>query len=129
MKTKTSYTKETAPNTGLFGELHPRWNPIKAAKVDSTYQRDYLRKVRSATLEALGGYCVHCGFADARALQIDHINGDGSKERKERTYKGSFHAHVLKSFLANENKYQLLCANCNWIKRFEKQEATGRRTK
>ena len=89
-------------------------------------QKIYLRNQRNATLEALGGKCLLCGFADKRALQIDHINGGGSKERKERLYKGSFHAYVLKSFLAKENKYQLLCANCNWIKRYENKEAIGR---
>ena len=25
-----------------------------------------------------------------------------------------------------ENKYQLLCANCNWIKRHENKESIGR---
>ena len=30
------------------------------------------------------------------------------KERRIRSYYGNFHKHVLKSFLAEENKYQLL---------------------
>ena len=80
-------------------------------------QRDYLRNERMAVVEALGRKCVDCGFEDVRALQIDHVGGGGSKERKERPYKGSFHKHVLRSFLNNEKRYQLLCANCNWIKR------------
>lgn len=73
-------------------------------------------------MEALGGKCVKCGFKDVRALQIDHINGGGSQERKERDFKMNFHKHVLESFIRKENKYQLLCANCNWIKRFENKE-------
>jgi len=85
-------------------------------------QKFYLRKIRSAALEALGGECIKCGFNDKRALQIDHINGGGSKERKKRNHTGTFHKHVLRSFLNKENKYQLLCANCNWIKRFENNE-------
>lgn len=89
-------------------------------------QRNYLRKLRQSVLEALGGKCQKCGFEDKRALQIDHINGGGSKERKEKGFGGNFHKHVLKSFMANEQKYQLLCANCNWIKRFENKEALGR---
>lgn len=82
----------------------------------------YLRNQRMAALEILGGICCRCSFADYRALQIDHINGGGSKERKERNYKGSFHKNVINSVLNNENKYQLLCANCNWIKRYENNE-------
>ena len=86
------------------------------------YQKLYLRKQRKAAIESLGGKCNRCGFSDERALQIDHINGDGAKERKERNFKGNFHKHVLESFLKQENKYQLLCANCNWIKRVENNE-------
>jgi len=80
--------------------------------------RDY----RKQAVLALGNKCVQCNFSDTRALQIDHINGGGSRERKERNYKGDFHRHVLASFMAGENKYQLLCANCNWIKRFDEGE-------
>lgn len=85
-------------------------------------QRDYLRKLRLSVIEILGNKCCKCGFSDRRALQIDHINGGGSKERKEKGFNGNFHRHVLKSFMNKENKYQLLCANCNWIKRCEENE-------
>ncbi len=80
------------------------------------------RRQRKTVIVALGGKCVSCGFADERALQIDHIHGGGTKERQNRDFVGSFNIHVLKSFLNGENKYQLLCANCNWIKRFENNE-------
>lgn len=115
MKTQGSFKK------GQTGDRHPAWKGGITSNM-KTYQKEYLRKVRDAVLEALGGRCVGCGFDDKRALQIDHINGRGSKERKERPYRGNFHKHVLKSFLSQENKYQLLCANCNWIKRVENNE-------
>lgn len=123
MKTKTSFTKENAPNKGLFGVRHPRW---KGGISSSTnYSKDYQTRTRNAVVEALGAKCVVCGFDDVRALQIDHIEGGGSKERKERSFNGQFNNHVLKSFLNKEDKYQLLCANCNWIKRREKGENRG----
>lgn len=90
------------------------------------YHRRYQKRTRLAAVEALGSKCVRCGFTDKRALQIDHIHGGGSKERKERGFSVNFHRHVLLSFLKGEGKYQLLCANCNWIKRFENNEARGR---
>lgn len=100
---------------------HPRWEGGK-----SMYSpKEYLRNLRNSVIEILGGKCVKCNFSDFRALQIDHINGGGSKERKERAYKGSFHRHVIRSFLNKENKYQLLCANCNWIKRFDSEETVS----
>lgn len=89
------------------------------------YSREYQRKMRSAVIVALGSICTQCSFNDIRALQIDHINGGGSLERKGRKYDGQFHKHVLQSFLNKENKYQLLCANCNWIKRSINNENKG----
>lgn len=88
----------------------------------AAWAREYFRKSRNATIEALGAKCIRCGFSDRRALQIDHIEGGGSRERKEKTFTKEFHKHVLQSFLKGENKYQLLCANCNWIKRVENDE-------
>lgn len=87
------------------------------------WARNYGRKMRKAVLEVLGNKCAKCGFSDSRALQIDHINGGGSKERKT-TGTGSayFYKTVLESFIKKEQKYQLLCANCNWIKRYENKE-------
>jgi len=71
----------------------------------------------------LGGVCVKCGFSDGRALQIDHINGGGYQERKGyQTNPKAYYRNILQSIKDNKNKYQLLCANCNWIKRFENNE-------
>ena len=112
MKTRTSIVK------GQVGEKHPAWKHGNSRE----YQREYLRKVRMSVLEALSKVCARCGFDDIRALQIDHINGGGSKERKERGFGKNFHKHVLSSFIKGENRYQLLCANCNWIKRVENNE-------
>ena|SRR3990167_6960303 len=82
--------------------------------------KDYYRRKRTATLELLGGKCIRCGFSDYRALQVDHINGGGVKERK--TTNSNYWNFVIRSVLNKENKFQLLCANCNWIKRFENNE-------
>jgi len=88
--------------------------------------KEYLRKIRKKVIEALGNKCIKCGFSDYRALQIDHINGGGNKERKEMSFNQKFHNHVLSSIIKDEKKYQLLCANCNWIKRVENKESKGR---
>lgn len=63
-----------------------------------------------------GNKCNNCGFSDIRALQLDHIKGRGSIERK-RLNGTPYLNKVLKSLHAG--RYQLLCANCNWIKRSE----------
>lgn len=52
-------------------------------------------------------------------LQLDHKKGGGAKARKG---KSSFfiYRNALKE--ANKNKYQMLCPNCNWLKRIERKE-------
>jgi hypothetical protein len=81
-------------------------------------KREYNRKARLAVMAALGGKCVKCGFSDARALQIDHVNNDGSSERNKANT-AVYYKKVIESFFKGEKKYQLMCCNCNWIKRFE----------
>lgn len=68
----------------------------------------------------LGGKCCRCGFADRRALQIDHVNGGGKSELLK--YGGGSSTYLKKVLSAPAGIYQLLCANCNWIKRWENNE-------
>lgn len=75
---------------------------------------------RIEVVELLGGKCMRCDFSDIRALQIDHVNGSGIKDRKSITK--MYYPVVIESVSNKEGKYQLLCANCNWIKRFENNE-------
>lgn len=99
---------------------------IKYRKAYQKKNRDRLneqrRKKRLKTLEIMGNKCIKCGFDDIRALQIDHINGGGAEEIRTWKFKGNYNENVAKSFLNAEFKYQLLCANCNWIKKYENGE-------
>ena len=76
---------------------------------------------RSRLLAFLGGKCVRCGVDDARFLQIDHVHGDGAKCRATMTA-GAQRDDIF----IRPDRYQLLCANCNWAKRVENNEARGR---
>jgi hypothetical protein len=91
----------------------------------------YRARLKKAVHEVLGNRCasITCcwhnndgsvGCNDSRMLQIDHINGGGTKERRELSGH-MIHLKILK-MPHPENEYQLLCANCNWAKRFEKGE-------
>lgn len=80
-------------------------------------------KTKKEIHKILGGKCVKCGFSDERALQIDHIEGGGYVERKNySTNPKAYYKNILETIKNNKTKYQLLCANCNWIKRFENNE-------
>ena len=78
---------------------------------------DWRRAKRLEVIDYLGGECVTCGFDDYRAFQIDHIKGGGTQERIRLGTTKHF-----QRILDGSTDYQLLCANCNWIKRVENQE-------
>jgi hypothetical protein len=79
--------------------------------------RKYRTDWRIKVIGHLGGKCVICGFSDIRALQIDHVSGGGRVDRKGLTT--GFYKKVVED---KSGKYQLLCANCNAIKRIINHE-------
>jgi 5-methylcytosine-specific restriction endonuclease McrA len=95
-----------------------------------TYYQRYRDRIFQELVDFFGGKCVHCGFEDGRALQLDHINGDGAKDRNR---PGGFCLSArYKAVMQNpewaRKTLQLLCANCNCIKRAENREyAFGKR--
>lgn len=65
--------------------------------------------------------CTKCGFSDIRALTIDHITGGGAKQREQLNTS----SYGLYCWLKKNNYpkgYQVLCFNCQWIKRCENKE-------
>lgn len=89
------------------------WTRQKQAR----HQKIYQQNLRKAVVVLLGGRCLWCGFSDVRALQIDHINGGGNKESKKLRSAG-----IYRKIIQGAKGYQLLCANCNWIKRVQNKE-------
>lgn len=87
-------------------------------------QRIWYLKLKEEVFVILGNKCVRCGFTDRRALQVDHVNGGGHQEIKNLSAQQRYF-NVLRSTKLKENKYQLLCANCNWIKRCENKKEIG----
>lgn len=83
------------------------------------FQQRHSHQLRRAVLDSLGGKCVACGYdADWRALQIDHILGGGGRDRKKYKDVKAYYEHIIE----DDTGYQLLCANCNWIKKYENHE-------
>ena len=104
-------------------------NRERHREYDRKYKKEHYfpSKLRYKIIKLLGRKCVKCGFQDVRALQIDHIDGGGSKERKQYKIGGyNYYKYILSlSEIDMKSKYQILCANCNWIKRFENNEERG----
>lgn len=82
-------------------------------------RKRYRQRWKERVLDALGHQCNRCGFSDERALQVDHINGGGA--RHKRTLGGDQIA-LYRYVMSHPYEFQILCANCQWIKRVDKQE-------
>lgn len=92
--------------------IDPKYKSVVLHKESST------DRIRKAIFTKLGGKCVRCGIDNPIVLQVDHVNGGGVAEK---IALGSF--EMWRRMLENKNgEYQLLCANCNMIKRHENGE-------
>lgn len=91
------------------------------------------RRLRLENIRTLGGRCSSpdcrwhnndgtVGCSEFEALQFDHKGGGGSSERRGRRDSGLGLQYRVRK---DPGRFQLLCANCNWIKRYKNQEARG----
>lgn len=95
------------------------------------YSRNYRRKLKeqilrhySSNLKCSGWNGIECPFhcSDIRALTIDHINGGGLNHRKKiKCVNGTGFYRWLRD---NDypSDFQVLCMNCQFIKRVENYE-------
>lgn len=90
---------------------------LRAKQRIAERKADEAQRVRALML--LGGMCERCKNNDMRVLQIDHVNGGGYAARKGPTKSPQ---SAVRDVFKNPLKYQLLCANDNWIKRWERGE-------
>lgn len=83
---------------------------------------NYWRK-KFQLYDLLGGAkCVRCGITDVLVLQFDHIKSSGNKDLIALPM---MNRYLEQPILAKET-LQVLCANCNWRKRYTNLEASHR---
>lgn len=104
-------------------------NQRKSSHYDRLYAREHRKLLRIKILELLGNKCsnpdcaIPGGMDDLRCLQIDHVNGGGNREKVGKLHDGyKYYKMILKKITEGSKDYQLLCANCNWIKRCKNHE-------
>lgn len=91
----------------------------KAIRLESAKRLHY--QYRGQLIDEMGAKCVQCGYDKKPALQFDHVHGDGARDPKSRSpFSRGVYQHMRASWLAG--RIQLLCANCNWVKRAALQE-------
>ena len=101
-------------------EKHRRLN----LELSRKRSRECNQRMRDKIEAFFGDKCVRCGFNDPRALQLDHINGNGAADRRGRRGWNLWERYRFIRDKPEEARaqLQLLCANCNCIKRVENGE-------
>ena len=86
-----------------------------ANKVSHQRKRvEFNRRVKTEMISAYGGKCACCGETAYEFLTIDHINGGGSKARRQGGPVGNYLYLWLKRHGWPKDNYRLLCMNCNF---------------
>lgn len=83
-----------------------------------------LQRLQLIDLLSFGRFsCAYCSYdTDFRALEIDHKNSDGCNDRKRFSNQNHMISYYLSNMEEAFNKLQILCSNCNRIKRHEMHE-------
>jgi hypothetical protein len=114
------------------------WQSVKKKVGDARYsaaRREPLRiaaaryyyKSKEAVFDFFGRKCKKCGFSDIRALHLDHVLGDGYKDRKEHSFGFGYVRGLIETNPSEaRRRFQVLCANCNQIKVYENNEHKGK---
>lgn len=119
MNEKSSWRKWYEKNRERANELkRAQMRRARAEKPDvyNAHSRRAKVKEKLRLFEMYGKSCARCGFDDMRALSLDHINNDGNEQRRKLGERGVY--RDAKKDL-QPDKYQILCMNCQFIKRVE----------
>jgi len=81
-------------------------------------------RLREELMEILGGcMCSFCGYSqDVRALQIDHKYSVGNIDKLKFSSNIAMYRYYREHSNIAKAKLQVLCANCNMIKRHTNKE-------
>lgn len=69
---------------------------------------------RGRAIAAYGGRCACCGEHRTEFLAIDHIHNDGKEHRRQLGAKNIYHWLEVNGY--PQDRFQLLCHNCNFAK-------------
>jgi len=116
---KEVHKKDYAENKAKF-KVWSKNSYIKNFRTRQKWNAEKYRKSLANLLEILGNRCVKCGITDKRILQLDHVNGGGSQDRRNNSTGYLYYQKIADSILKGNKGFQLLCANCNLVAGIEK---------
>lgn len=105
------------------------WNQKNKLKHNRTQHKRRLIAKRKVIKHYSNGTmtCFKCGYSDIRALSIDHIEGKGGKHLKEIGRGGGYHFYLWLIENNYPSGFQVLCMNCQFIKKVLKHEYTRKK--
>lgn len=112
------YNRRRAEKVRERYHTDPEYRAIRIERDRKYYTQRYSR-LRKEVIQKLGGKCVYCGCDVYEALEVNHINGGGSKELKTGSNRKG-HITFYKEILNEQRKdVELVCRVCNsihWLK-------------
>ena len=107
-------------NKEYYKQKYNEWrleNPERMRELVRESARRQHKAYRDFLFDLLGRECKNCGLNDIRILHFDHINNDGYEDRKRLKGVNQFLRYYNRHPEEAKQKLQILCANCNWMKR------------
>jgi predicted nucleic acid-binding Zn ribbon protein len=115
-------------------ECYKKGNIIRTDRYHKTLKYKNMREKHRNTekenrieiIKLLGAQCINPygehdkPYTNILTLQIDHVNGNGNKERNFNKY--NYYKYILNKIKNYSKDYQLMCANCNLIKKIKNNE-------
>ena len=108
--------RELASNPNYFNDLYQK----NKEKIQD-FNRKNKDRIKTEVLTHYGQgklACIRCGETRFPALSIDHLNNNGTEERKRPGKAGLGFYYWLKN-QGYPEEYQTLCMNCQFVKREE----------
>lgn len=99
----------------FFLTVSRQWRAANPGKSGES-RRKSNRKLKAEMFAAYGSKCKCCGETREQFLTLDHIGGGGNEHRRRLGHsRGSW--VELRRLGWPQDKYRLLCMNCNWVRR------------
>ncbi len=121
---KTKFQKDNQENLNRYhqkyraSKKYKEWYQVWRLKNRKKILANGVARNASIRLAALSHYglkCACCGEATLVFLAIDHVNGGGTRQRKETGRSSSGFYYWLRKN-GYPKGFQTLCHNCNWAK-------------
>ena len=110
-RAKRSYHKDEDASRAKEAE----WRNTHITERDEKARRSH-QKLRKEVIILLGRKCVNCSNTDLRVLNVNHLKGGGTADRKDRikVYR------EIRDGIRDKKDYDVRCFNCNILYDYER---------